>query len=192
MRTRVDGANRAVLTLLGLLLAAAGTLGLVLGGGGFGARRASASVVPAQLSSFVGNDPWVWWAIAAGCLVLSLLGLRWLLAQLRTDGVSRLDLTSDEREGSTTVHAGAVNDAVERETRGIRGVADASAHFRGEHAHRLHLAVSLTAHADIADVRAHVEDDVVAHLRQAVDNPNLPVEIELRLGASSKGGRGLR
>ena len=192
MRTRVDGANRAVLTMLGLLLAAAGILGLVLSGGGFGARRASAAVVPPQMSSFLGNNPWVWWAIAASCVVLALLGLRWLISQLRTDSVSRLDLTTDDREGVTLVHAGALTDAVERETLRIRGVADSSAHVRGEHARRLYLAVDLTDYADIADVRAQIENNVVPHMRQAVDNPDLPVEIELRLSASRTAGRGLR
>lgn len=192
MRTRVDGANRAVLTLVGLLLLTGGTLGLVRGLGGFGAGRATASTVPTQLRSFASDTPWFWWVVAVGCLVVALLGLRWLVAQLRTDGVSRLDLTTDERDGVTTVHAGAVTDAVEDEARGIRGVADASAHLRGERGHRLHLAVDLTDYADVALIRTQVEGTLVTRVRQAVDDPDLPVEIELRLGAARSAGRGLR
>ena len=37
-----------------------------------------------------------------------------------------------------------------------------------------------------------VEDRVVAHSRQAVDDPDLLVDVELRPSASRSGGRGLR
>ena len=54
------------------------------------------------------------------------------------------------------------------------------------------LDVDLAEYADIAEVRQSVEDRVVAHARQAIDDPDLPVNVELRPGASRKGGRGLR
>lgn len=192
MRTRVDGANRALLTLLGLLLLAAGVSGLALSLGGFGAQRASAPIVPTQLRSFADDTWWFWWVVAAGCLLLALMGLRWLIAQLQTDRVSRLDLTTDERDGVTTVHAGAVTHAVESEARTIRGVTDASAHLRGQTRHRLHLAMDLSDYADIAAVRNQVQDTLVPHLRQALGDPDLPVQVELRPGAARSAGRGLR
>lgn len=192
MRTRVDGANRAVLTLLGLLLLAAGAFGLALSLGGFGAQRASAPLLPTQLRSYADHTPWFWWVVAAGCLMLTLMALRWLIAQLHTDSVSRLDLTTDERDGVTTVHAGAVTNAVESQARTIRGVTDASAHLRGQTLNRLHLAVDLSDYADIAAIRTHLQDTLVPHLRQAIGNPDLPVEIELRPGAARSAGRGLR
>ncbi|MCP5915823.1 hypothetical protein NL317_27785, partial [Klebsiella pneumoniae] len=78
------------------------------------------------------EQPWFWWAVAGGCVVLALLGLRWLLAQLNTDRVGKLDLTTDDRDGLTTVHAGALTEAVETEAAAVRGVAGASASLRDQ------------------------------------------------------------
>ena len=98
MSRRVDGANRAVLFLLGLLCALAGGLGLATSLGAFGAAPARARS-PRQLHRFAADRPWFWWAVAAGCLLLAFLGARWLLAQLRVDRLQRLDLTTDDRTG---------------------------------------------------------------------------------------------
>jgi hypothetical protein len=190
MSRRVNSANRAALALLGLLLTAAGGLGLATGFGAFGRARADSPVLPGRLRTFATDTPWFWWAVAAACVLIALLGLRWLLAQLRVDRLHRLDLTTDERDGLTTLHAGALTDAVQDEVRGIRGVSGASAHLRSEPSRRLVLAVDLADYADIADVRRRLEQDTVSHVRQAIDDPGFPVDIELRPGQHA--GRGLR
>jgi hypothetical protein len=41
------------------------------------------------MRAFAQDEPCFWWAVAGGCLIISLLALRWLLAQLHTDRVSR-------------------------------------------------------------------------------------------------------
>lgn len=183
MSTRVNAANRTVLTVLGLFLLAAGVVGLIVSLGGYGAARSTGPVLPEQVRSFAAEQPWFWWAVAAGCGVVALLALRWLLAQLSTDRVGHLDLTEDDREGLTTLHAGAVTAAVEAEVRAVRGVSGASAHLRGQGRQRLALTVDLTDRADIAEVRRHLEEETVPHLRQALDDPAFGVEIELRPGA---------
>ena len=188
MSARVDTANRAVLTLWGLLLLAAGGLGLALGFGAFGQAP---PVLPEAVRSFAAGRPWFWWAVAAVCLLLALLGLRWLLAQLHTDRVGRLDLTADERDGLTVVHGGALTDAVEDEATALRGVSGASAHLRDSRGRHLSLTVDLGDHADIAEVRDALEGRVVGHARQAVDDPDLPVDIELRPDLARAAGRGL-
>lgn len=179
--------NRTILILLGLILLAAGVLGLVLSFGGFGAQPAESPVLPEQLRSFADQNAWFWWVVALAGVLLALLALRWLLAQLRTDRVSRLDLTDDDRAGVTTVHTGAVCDAVEDEARTFRGVSGATAHIRGAR-DTMDLRVDLTDRADIADVRSKLEDVLVPHLRQALDDPHMPVDIELRLGRTSDRG----
>ena len=189
MSSRVDTVNRAVLTLWALLLLAAGGLGSALSFGAFGQAP---PVLPDTVRSFAAEQPWFWWVVAAVCLLLALLGLRWLLTQLHTDRVGRLDLTTDDRDGQTVVHAGALTDAVEAEVEALRGVSGASAHLRDQRGRRLSLAVDLTEYADIADVRNALEERVVGHARQAVDDPHLPVDIELRPGHSRSAGRGLR
>ena len=190
MSRRVNGANRAVLALLGLLLTAAGGLGLAIGFGAFGAARSDAPVLPTRLRTFTADTPWFWWAVAAACVLLALLALRWLLVQMRVDRVQRLDLTSNDQDGLTVLHAGALTDAVEDEVRGLRGVLDASAHLRSEPSRRLVLGVNLADYADIADVRRLLEQQTVSHIRQAIDEPGFPVDIELRPGQHA--GRGLR
>jgi hypothetical protein len=189
MSARVNGANRTLLGLLGLLLLAAGGLGLAVSFGALG--DAGTPVLPPGVRDYANDQPWFWWAVAGVCLVLALLGLRWLLAQLQTDRVGRLDLTTDDRDGLTTVHAGALTDAVEAEVEDLRGVAGASAHLLDRGGRRLTLAVDLAEYADIAEVRQILEDRVVAHARQAIDDPELPVDIELRPGKARSASRSL-
>lgn len=181
MSTRVDRADRAVLALLGLLLLAVGVGGLTVGLGGLGADRVGSPVVPDELSRFVADTPWFWWAAAAACLLVAVLALRWLLAQLRTDTVARLDLTTDPGEGVTTLHTSALTTAVEDAATTIRGVHRAAARVHDEHGERLHLTVDLGEHADIADVRAQLEEQLVPDLRRAA-GADLPVDIDIHPG----------
>jgi hypothetical protein len=83
MSSRVNGLNRSLLTLLGvLLLAAAGwdwpTASLHSATG-----STPRSPRPAQFGS---RPAWFWWAVAGVCLLIALLALVLLLAQLRTTG----------------------------------------------------------------------------------------------------------
>lgn len=188
MSRRVDTANRTVLALLGLVLLGGGAVGLAASFGSFGDPP---PVLPGTARRFEDQQPWFWWAVAGVCLLVALLALRWLLAQLHTDRVTRLDLTRDDREGRTVVHAGALTAAVEEQAQSLRGVVGASARLVEARDRRLTVAVELADHADVAEVRRTLEDRVVAHARQAVDDPDLPVDIELRPGRRS-GSRGLR
>ena len=100
----------------------------------------------------------------------------------------REHVRADERDGLTVVHAGAPTDAVEDEATALRG---ASAHLRDSRGRRLSLTVDLSDHADIAEVRDTLEGRVVSHARQAVDDPDLPVDIELRPDRVRAAGRDL-
>jgi hypothetical protein len=180
MSTRADGANRIVLTLLGLLLVAAGGLGLALSLGLFGEWRTTYPVLPEEVNSFPDEQPWFWWAVAGVALLTALLALLWLMAQLRIDRISRIDRTTDARDGYTTLHAGALTRAVEDEATGIAGVTSASAHVHDRPRLGLSLIVDMTDSVDIDTLRTRLEDDVVTHVREAVDDPDLPVEVELR------------
>ncbi|CCH89259.1 conserved exported protein of unknown function [Modestobacter italicus] len=190
MSSRVNGVNRTLLTSLGVLLLVSGGLGLAYSFGAFGDGQHP--LVPQGMRDLAADQPWFWWAVAAVCLLIALLALSWLLAQLRTDRVGEVDLTTDDRDGLTTLHGGALTEAVETETEQLRGVVGASAHLRDRRGQRLALSVDLAEYADIAEVRAAVEDRVVAHARRAVDDPDLPVDVELRPSASRSAGRGLR
>ncbi len=194
MSARVNGANRAALALLGLLLLLAGVAGLALSVGirsvssyQLSTPRPGQPVIPKQLSSFAAANTWFWWALAAAAaLLLALLGLRWLLAQLRTDRISRLDPTTNQQDGSTVVHAGALTDAVAADAATIPGVDNASAQLISHPTRRLVLAVNLTDYADIGQVRNQLESLTVAHARQAVDQPHLPIDIRLRPATTTR------
>ena len=190
MSSRVNGVNRTVLGLLGILLLAAGVLGLAVSFGAFG--NSGQPLLPQGMRDYARDQPWFWWAVAAACLVIALLSLRWLLAQLATDRVGRLDLTTDDRDGLTTVHSRALTDAVGAEVEEVRGVVGASAHLLDRRGRRLTLTVDLAEYADIAEIRQTLEDRVVPHARQAVDDPAMPVDVELRPGTARSATRSVR
>jgi len=185
MAARGSIANRFVLALLGLLLLAVGGLGLARGAGVFGRRRAASPLFLERLQSMPDGRPWFWWAVAGALLLIAFLALWWLLNQLRMDrATTRLDQTTDARNGYTTLHAAALTRAVEDDAAGIPGVARASARLHDRRQQELSLRVELASSADIDVVRGRLEHQVVAHLREAVSDPNFPVNIELRPAAS--------
>jgi hypothetical protein len=184
MSSRANIINRVVLTGLGLLLLAAGVLGLALGVGAFGDSRATSPVLPREVSTFPAGRPWFWWAVAGVLLLIAGLALLWLVIQLRTDRTTRLDRTTNARDGYTRLQARALTDAVEDDALGITGVTGASANVHERRGQHVFLRVELDDSADIAEVRTRLENDVVAHLREGVGAPHLPVTIELRPTAS--------
>ena len=185
MSAHASRANRSTLTVVGLLLAAAGALGLVLSGGGFGASNADEPVVPWQLSDLAADSWWFWPAVAVAALVLAYLGWRWLAAQVHTDRRRHVDLTDNPREGTTTLDGAAVARALADDVDDIPGVSGTRVRLRGQHAPRVDLAVELTRRADVAEVRRRLEAEVVPRLREAMDDPRVPVDIQLRPGKNT-------
>jgi hypothetical protein len=139
---------------------------------------------------FAASTPWFWWTVAGASLLLALLGLFWLVAQLRSDRRSLLDLTRDAADGTTTVHGAALTSAVVEEVERIRGVTGAGAGLRERRGGQLVLTVDLAETADIGAVREALEH-TVAHARQAVEDPTLPVDVQLRPGRSRGADRTL-
>ncbi len=126
--------------------------------------------------------------MAAGCLLLAVLGLLWLLAQLPTEGEPHGP--HDGRSRGVDHRADpALADAVEAEVGKLRGVGGASATVIDRRGRRVDLTVDLTEYADIGEIRRTLEERVVVHARQAVDDPDLPIDIELRPGKARSGGR---
>lgn len=185
-----DAINRTVLLLIGVLLAAAAAAGLVAGSGRLAGVRPDDPVVAAGWAAYTREHGWVWWAVAVVCLLVAWIGLRWLLAQLRTDRVTRMDLTGVARDGLTVVHAGAIADAVQAQAARVPGVARASASLHGP-APQLHLVVDVTDRADLAAVREALQTGVVNDARTALGQPQLPVDLQLRLGRDHTTSRDL-
>lgn len=187
MNPNADRANRSLLTLLALLLLAGAGAGLALSFGVFGRARARQPLLlPAAREFAHRNSGWFWLVVAVVAVVLGLLALRWLAHQLGTDRVRALDLEPDTRAGATTVHTAAVTDAVRAEVRGYRGVRGSAARLIGDAGSpELVLHVTLDDRADLAALRPRIEAQAVAHLRTAIDQPALPVHLQVQLAAGS-------
>jgi hypothetical protein len=188
--TRTPGArraNRAVLAVLGLLLLAAGATGLAAGLGAFGADVRTRQVIPSAIRDWASRHDWFWILVAAGCILVALLALRWLLAQASTSRIGELELESDRRRGRTVMTGRAVTDAVAGEIGSYRGVGGVRASLLGDRAApTLLVRATLDGRADPAAVSTRIQTDAVPHTRQALEMPDLPVRLELRLAARSR------
>jgi hypothetical protein len=180
-------ANRTVLALLGFVLLAAGAAGIAAGTGLFGDGVRTNKVIPQDTRDWVAAHDWFWLAVAAGSILIALLALRWLLAQTSTNRLRRLDVESDRSAGRTVLSGAAVTDAVAAEIGSYRGVNSASAHLLGTRgAPTLLVHATLDGRGDPAEIRTRIQTEAVAHVRQALEAPDLPVRLELRLAGASR------
>ena len=182
--TRTPGAvrtNRTVLTVVGLLLTAAGVATLLLGLGVLGAGQADRTVVDPAVDD-VARMGWFWPVVGVVALLVAVLSGWWLVAQARTDRLARLRLDDDATTGRTMLEGAALTRAIEDEVSGLAGVTRASAHLSGTSpAPRLHLRVRLDGRVDPAEVHRDVRGQVLEHARQALEVQRLPTRVELDL-----------
>jgi hypothetical protein len=185
---RADTANRIVLAVLGLLLVAGAGAGLAAGLGAWGSVPADRPILDPRLRDFSERHGWLWAVVAAAGLVVAGLACRWLGGQLHTDRVRILELESDPRTGETTIPTSALTDAVATEIAGYRGVRHVTARTIGTAAHpRTVLHVELADRAPIGEVRRRIDDEAIAHLRTALQDPGLPVQLELAVAPLTRG-----
>ncbi|HEX2315903.1 MAG TPA: alkaline shock response membrane anchor protein AmaP [Thermomonospora sp.] len=191
MNRRAAGINRFGLTLLGLLLLAGGGLALARSLGAFGDGPARDPLLTDRLRALPGDNGWLWPAVAAGAVVLALLGLAWLLAQGRSERLADLSLERNRAEGDTRVSSDAVTSAIEHEIDSFPGVERTRARLLGTREHpRLVLNVAYGARADLGALRRFVANSAVARLREALDRDSLPTVVRLRM-VDSEGRRTL-
>ncbi|MER6008867.1 alkaline shock response membrane anchor protein AmaP [Nonomuraea angiospora] len=178
--------NRTGLTLLGLVLFAAGGAALARGLGVFGANAARVPLLPGPVSTFARSTSWFWPAVAAGGVVMGVIGLGWLLAQFRLDRLGRMRLESGP-SGVTEIAGRQASEALAGQVSAYEGVRRARASLRGKpDAPALDLRVTSQdpAHPDALITRLH--DEALPHLRTALGLERLPVLIRLRF---DPGGR---
>lgn len=174
--------NRSVLLLLGLLLTAAGLLGLVLGFGGFGAVARERPVLDQAARSFAADNDWFWLAAALVALAVALLCLWWLRAQLASDRLRSLELERDRSRGTTTLTTSAVERACANELQSRRGIDRATATMLGtEYEQKLALVVSLDGRESLRHIDGVVHTEVLPMIRRVLANPELPVRVDYRL-----------
>jgi len=156
---RIDRRNRARFAILGLLLLVAGILGLlvqaeVLDGD-------TPGVFYRQVRDLAADYPGATTAIfiALG-LLLFLIGINWIRGQIATPATRLREVTvQDDADGSTTVDADVLSDALARDIERIPDVHGATARVVGA-GERPKLAVRATVDgaADLGDLRGAMED----------------------------------
>jgi hypothetical protein len=179
-----DRTNRAMLILFAVALSAAGVAGALAGFGAFGEATKHDMLVSEEVSDYFGrHGDWLWPVIAAVAAIIALLALRWLLALLfSTDRAGDLPLTGDRSAGRTTLSAAALTDAVAAEIDSYPGVHSAKARLIGDPlAPTLVITATLEESADLSGLRRRIESNAVRHARQALDNPELPVRLDLTM-----------
>ena len=188
MNPRADTVDRIVLAVLGLLLGAGAGAGLAAGLGVWGSDVAHRPVLDPTVRDFADHTGWLWAAVAATGVLVAVLACRALITQLRTDRVRVLQLEPDSRTGSTTIPTSAFTDAVAAEISGYRGVRRATARTVGTAARpRVVLHVDLSDRAPLGEVRRRIDADAIAHLRAALHDPGLPVQLELAVAPLTRG-----
>ena len=188
MNPRADIANRIALAVLGLLLVAAAGAGLAAGLGAWASVPADRPVLDPGLRDFAERNSWLWAVVAAAGLVLAVLACRCLVVQMRTDRVRVLELEADPRTGYTTIPTRVLTDAVATEIAGYRGVRRVTARTIGTAAHpRIVLHVELADRAPIGEVRRRIDGEAIAHVRTALQDPGLPVQLELAVAPLTRG-----
>jgi len=174
--------NRVVLLLLGFLLLAAGVFGELAGFGAFGNQVKNESLVANPVGRYFGaHGAWLWPVVGVVAAVIVVLALRWLWVLLfSTDRVNEMRLLGSRTAGRTTVVARALTDAVTAEVTSYRGVERASARLIGDAATpTLVVAAALNDAVDPNELRRRIEDDAVQHARTALDDRELPVQLDL-------------
>lgn len=182
MDRRAARINRTGLTLVGLLLLAGGGAALARALGTWGSGSAADPLLADSLRRYPDGQSWFWPAVAAGAVVVTLLGLAWLFAQGRTEKLPGLSLEPDRSEGSTRVASRAVTEAIEADVNALPGVRKARARLLGSQRHpRLMLTMTYGTRADLAALRGHIADEAVTRLRTALEVDSLPTVVRLRL-----------
>jgi len=174
--------NRFALVLLGLLLLAAGVLGLVASFGGFGAEAQRSPFLDPTTRDFAASYDWFWLAVAVAALIAAVLALLWLRAQFSTSRVRSLPLESDRSRGATTLKISALERACVDELESHRGIGRANAVLVGDaYRQTLILSVSMDGRETVRAVDEMVRSEVLPKIRQALDDTTLSVRVEYKL-----------
>jgi hypothetical protein len=179
-----DRTNRAALIVLGIIASGAGILGALASFGVFGASIQHRPLVNNPVSRYFGREgEWLWPVVAAAAGLIALACLYWLWVLLfSTDRTGDLRVPGDTRFGRTTLVASAVTHAVTDEVASYPGVVAASSRLIGDpDIPTLVITADLDESADLAAVRRRIETQAASHAREALERPELPVQVDLTM-----------
>lgn len=174
--------NRIGIAIIGFVLLVAGAAGAIASRGVLGGSVADREVFDPATRRFVTHTDWFWYVAAVVAILVALVGLWWLVIQLRIAVFGDISVESDSRRGETVLDSGAVTDAVCAQVAAVHGVENASASLLGDPAEpMLLLDVWLDGREDLPAVRAKVEGGALADLEHAMDWTDVPTRVEYRL-----------
>jgi hypothetical protein len=181
--TGADRHNRAGLGFLGLLLLAVGGYGLARGWGAFGSRAAHQPLIVESWRRFVDrNEAWFWGVATLAALLVSLLGWRWLRAQVAASAARRVDLTHRGDGGATMVHPAGASQALAAEIERLPGVTAVSARLIGDSDDlEVDLRVTVAETCNVPELRNRIEEEALTRFQRALEFEALDANLEFRV-----------
>ena len=182
-----DRTNRVALIVFGLLVLIAGAAGLTASLGVFGKKFSHRTLFDNRVSTYIGHHSWLWYAVAAVCLLIAILALRWIVALLvSTDRAGDIPVPVTSREGTTILQPAALTGAVTREISTYRGVDAARGRIIGDpKAPEIVVAVTASPTADLHALHQRIETEALTHARQALGQDDLAIELDLAVSRRS-------
>jgi hypothetical protein len=177
-----DRTNRVVLTLFGLLVLIAGAAGMAASTGVFGSGLSRRSLFDNRAGTYIGHHGgWLWPAVAGACLLLALAALRWILALLvSTDRAGNIPIPIGTGQGTTILYPAALTDALTSEISGYHGVETARGRVIGDGSDPgIVLTVTPAPSADLHTLHHRIETEALAHAREALSKPAMPIQLDL-------------
>jgi hypothetical protein len=177
-----DRTNRVMLALFGLLLLAAGAAAMVASAGWFSSSFSHQVLTGNRVGTyFSDNGEWLWPVIAAGCALIALACLRWILALLAsTDRAGDITIGGSADQGTTILQPAALIKALTSEVSAYRGVDSANGRVIGSgRAPEIVLTVTTAPAADLRALHRRIEDEAFTHARRAAGRAALPIQLDL-------------
>jgi hypothetical protein len=189
---RSAAGERTLAVVVGLLLLAAGCLVTLLSYGVFGTARAGRPLLDPMIVEWVGAPARL--VAIVGGLLLAVLGLVWAAHALRPERRPDLVLdgagSDDGADTSIVVSAAASAEAVAAQAAALPGVGRARARVVGtEAAPAVRVTLWLADDADVRDVLARLDAEVLATARASLDLAELPAAVRLELDHLQPGPR---
>jgi hypothetical protein len=187
---RSAAGERTLAVVVGFLLLAAGTLIALLSYGVFGTARAGRPLMDPMIVDVLRAQPLAARLVAiAGGLLLAVLGLVWTAHSLRPE--RRPDLVLDgDTDTAIVVSAAAAAEAIAAQAAALPGVGRARARLVGsEAAPAVRVTLWLTDDADVHDVLARLDAEVLATARSSLGLTDLPAAVWLELDIVHTGPR---
>jgi hypothetical protein len=196
---RSTAGERTLAVVTGSVLLAAGTLVTLLSYGVFGTGRAGRPLLDPMIVEAVRAQPLVGrFAAIVGGLLLAVLGLVWAAHALRPERRPDLvlddstldDGTLDGGDTSIVVSAHAAAEAVAAQAADLPGVGRARARLVGtEAAPAVRVTLWLADDADVRDVLARLDSEVLTTARRSLGLTDLPAAVWLELDHLQTGPR---